>query len=369
MKNEPKILKINEGKTELFVYINNTSLKGPGSKCELPFYNPSMALNRDLSVVVVQLLCDHSIKILRILDGLAASGIRGIRFANEVVGDFDVTINDWSDKCYNLIKKNVENYEFNNVKVVNENLNSLLSDNFFDYIDVDPFGSPIYFIDSSMRSIKNNGIIACTATDTATLCGVYPKVCLRRYGVIPFHSFIMHEIGIRILLSCMSREAAKYDKGIMPILTYYRDHYFRIYVRVRNGKKFADTSIKNLKIVKSSDLLPFEKESFKFGPIWMGDIQNKSVIKELISLVFSKKLNSKNDILKLLNILSNESEFPPFFYTTDYFSSNLGISPPRIKNVFEFLNKKGFRVSKTHFNQTGFKTEAPIKVIKSCFKS
>jgi tRNA (guanine26-N2/guanine27-N2)-dimethyltransferase len=268
-----------------------------------------------------------------------------------------------------LIKKNVGKYEFNNVKVVNENLNSLLSDNFFDYIDVDPFGSPIYFIDSSMRSIKNNGIIACTATDTATLCGVYPKVCLRRYSVIPFHSFIMHEIAIRILLSCMCKEAAKYDKGITPILTYYRDHYFRIYASVRNGKKFADSSIKNLKIVKSSDILPFEKKSFKFGPIWMGNIQNKSVIKELITLAFSKKLNSKNDILKLLNILSDESEFPPFFYTTDYFSSNLGISPPKMKKVFEYLNNKGFKVSKTHFSRIGFKTEAPIEVIKSCFKS
>ena len=59
--------------------------------------------------------------------------------------------------------------------------------------------SPVGFIDSALRSIKNGGIIACTATDTATLCGVYPKVCIRRYGAIPFHSVVMKEIGLRIL--------------------------------------------------------------------------------------------------------------------------------------------------------------------------
>ena len=70
----------------------------------------------------------------------------------------------------------------------NKNLNVLLSENRFDYIDIDPFGSPVGFVDSAMRSIKNGGVVACTATDTAALCGVYPRVCQRRYGAIPFHN-------------------------------------------------------------------------------------------------------------------------------------------------------------------------------------
>ena len=210
-----------EGETEVFVYINKKNLKGPGSRSRLPFYNPSMGVNRDLSIIIVQYLCNNFSKNLKVLDGLASSGIRGVRFANEIDGDFDVTINDWSEECFNLIKKNVDKYGFRNVKVENKNLNILLSDQFYDYIDVDPFGSPFSFIDSAMRSIKNDGILACTATDTATLCGVYPKVCLRRYSAIPFHSFIMHEVGIRILLGYLCREAAKYDKEIMRVLNYY----------------------------------------------------------------------------------------------------------------------------------------------------
>jgi tRNA (guanine26-N2/guanine27-N2)-dimethyltransferase len=369
MNNESKIQKITEGETEVFVYINKKYLKGPGYKSRLPFYNPSMRLNRDLSVLIIQYLCNNICKKLKVLDGLAASGIRGVRFANEVYGDFEVTINDWSNECFNLIKKNVDKYGFINVKVERKNINILLSDNFYDYIDVDPFGSPVSFIDSAMRSIKNDGIIACTATDTATLCGVYPKVCLRRYGAIPFHSFIMHEVGIRILLGYLCREAAKYDKGISPILSYYWDYYFRVYLKITNSKKHADESIKKLSYVNSSHILPFEKKSFKFGPIWMGIIQNNNLLNDLISLVFCKKLDFRNEILLLLNLLSEESDFPAFFYTTEYFSSNLGISPPKIKNVFECLEGKSYRVSKTHFSFTGFKTNAPFEIIKSIFKN
>ena len=127
-----------------------------------------------------------------------------------------------------------------NIVALNCDLNSLLSESRFDYIDIDPFGSPIKFIDSAMRSISHNGLIACTATDTATLCGVYPKVCLRRYGAQPFHSNIMKEIGLRILLGVICREAGKYEKGIQPILSYTTDHYFRVYVRVENGISYAN---------------------------------------------------------------------------------------------------------------------------------
>ena len=99
-----------------------------------------------------------------------------------------------------MIKKNIKKCKLNNAFAIKRNLNSLLSDMRFHYIDIDPFGSPVYFVDSAMRSVYNNGIIACTATDTATLCGVYPNVCRRRYGVKPFHSNVMHETGLRILL-------------------------------------------------------------------------------------------------------------------------------------------------------------------------
>lgn len=365
MNKTQSVESVTEGKTDVLVFKSKKSKKGPAPKDKLPFYNPSMELNRDLSVLVCQWLINNSKKHVSILDGLAASGIRGIRFVNEVDGDFDVTINDWKPDAYNLINKNIEKLKLKNVTALNRNLNALLFENKFDYIDIDPFGSPVYFIDSAMRSICNNGIIACTATDTATLCGTYPRVCLRRYGAVPFHSIVMKEIGLRILLGFICREAGKYDRGIKPLISYSTDHYFRVYVQVVNGTNRANDSMKNYSTVKSNE--NFTSKT-KIGPIWIGELQNKKTVSELRTILFEKQLNTKGDIWKLLDLLEEEADAPAFFFTTDSLSSMLKLPSPKMKNIFEKLRSKGYVVTRTHFSPTGFKTHAPLDKIKEVFK-
>jgi tRNA (guanine26-N2/guanine27-N2)-dimethyltransferase len=357
-----------EGKTKILIFKSKNSKKGPGSKDELPFYNPSMELNRDLSILVCQWLINNYKKHLKVLDGLAASGIRGIRFANEVLGDFDITINDWNPSAYELIKKNIYNLKLKNIEAINKNLNSLLSENKFDYIDIDPFGSPVYFIDSAMRSICNDGIIACTATDTATLCGTYPKVCYRRYGAIPLHSIVMKEIGLRILIGFICREAAKYNKGIRPLISYSTDHYFRIYIQIINGTSRANNSMKNYSIIKSKNLFTSKNENVDIGPLWTGKLQDKKVLAEIRTMVFENKLNTKNDLWMLLDLLEEEADAPIFFYTTDKLASLFKKSPPKMKTIFDILQKKGYSIYRTHFSSTGFKTNAPKSEIEKVYK-
>ena len=52
----------------------------------------------------------------------------------------------------------------------------------FDYIEIDPFGSPTDFLESSIVRLSRRGILAVTATDTAPLCGTYPNTCKRKYS-------------------------------------------------------------------------------------------------------------------------------------------------------------------------------------------
>ncbi len=368
MKKTNAIESIVEGKTKILIFKNKNSKKGPGSKNSLPFYNPSMELNRDLSILVCQWLVNNYKKNLKVLDGLGASGIRGIRFANEVLGDFEITINDWNPSAYDLIKKNIENLKLKNIVAINRNLNYLLSENKFDYIDIDPFGSPVYFIDSAIRSICNDGIIACTATDTATLCGTYPKVCLRRYGATPLHSIAMKEIGLRILIGCICREAGKYDKGIKPLISYSTDHYFRIYIQIINGTSRANNSMKNYSIIKSKNHFTLKNENVDIGPLWTGKLQNKKVLAEIRTMLFEKKLNTKNELWMLLDLLEEEADAPIFFYTTDKLASILKKSPPKMRTIFDILQKKGYRIYRTHFSSTGFKTNAPKSEIEKVYK-
>ena len=368
MKEAHDIESITEGETDVLVFKIKESKKGPGSKDKVPFYNPTMELNRDLSILVCQRLINNSNKPVRILDGLAASGIRGLRLAKELNGEFDVTINDWNPDAYILIEKNLEKLKLQNTIALNCNLNSILSESKFDYIDIDPFGSPVYFIDSAIRGISNYGVLACTATDTAALCGTYPKVCLRRYGVVPLHSTVMKEIGLRILLGFICRNAGIYDKGIKPLISYSTDHYFRVYLQVIKGTSRANDSMKYYSAIDSNELISSETTKKDIGPLWTGKLQDNRVIKDLRTILFEKKLNTKNELWKLLDLLEEEADAPAFFYTTDSLASDLRTSPPKMELIFERLRDKGYEVSRTHFSPTGFKTNAPKTEIEKMFK-
>jgi tRNA (guanine26-N2/guanine27-N2)-dimethyltransferase len=368
MNNSHFTEEILEGKSKIFVFKCKQTNKGPSAKEKVPFYNTSMELNRDLSVVFCQWLVNSSKSKLNLCDGLAASGIRGIRIANEVEGSFYVTINDWNKAAFNLINKNIKENKLINVESKNNNLNTLLSEKRFDYIDIDPFGSPIYFIDSAIRSIKSYGIIACTATDTATLCGTYPSVCFRRYSANPFHSTVMKEVGLRILLGSICKEACKYDKGIKPILSFSTDHYFRTYIQIIKGIDRANESVKNYTIIKPGMINASEINNEEIGPLWIGKLSSKREIGEFRTILFEKKLNTKNSIWKLLDTLEEEADSPLFFYTTNKLASILKKSPPKIKTLFNNLKNKGYFVSKTHFYDNGFKTDAPRTEIEKMFK-
>ncbi|MBN2065662.1 MAG: tRNA (guanine(10)-N(2))-dimethyltransferase [Candidatus Thermoplasmatota archaeon] len=360
--------KITEGKSAVFVVSTKQATKGPGAKEKVPFYNPSMILNRDVSILVAQNLIASSKKSVRLLDGLAASGIRGIRFAHELEGDFHVTINDWNEESYQLIKKNAQIYSSPHITTTKKNLHLLLTEEKFEYIDIDPFGSPVYFFDVVMKSIQHGGIIACTATDTAALCGVYPKACQRRYHAQPLHAPCMKEIGLRILLGSLCREATKYGKGIEPLLCYTTDHYSRLYVKVSRGVGAADTAISRVSAISSKAIDGFYTASQTMvGPLWLGPIQQKQFIQEVRNILFTKQLQTKHDLVKLLDILEEEATAPPFFYSVDEVASTLKCSPPKRKLLFGLLRKNGYTVSRTHCTPAGFKTNAPLATIKSMF--
>lgn len=44
-------------------------------------------------------------------------------------------------------------------------------------VDLDPYGSPSVFLDSAIQSVADGGMLMCTATDMAVLCGGNGEVC------------------------------------------------------------------------------------------------------------------------------------------------------------------------------------------------
>jgi len=213
---------IEEGKVKIYAELGKVT-----KKLEV-FYNPVMKYNRDTSI---ELLNKLKVKNLRMALPLAGSGIRGLRFLKELkkgkLGELHLNDNRVDFKQL-ILQVFALNKIKNKIHIYNQDANEFLLQSVgFDYIDVDPFGTPNPFLDSAVKRISREGILAVTATDTAPLAGTYPKACKRKYWAMPLRNHEMHEIGLRILIRKVQLIGAQFDKALTPVLSFYKDHYLR----------------------------------------------------------------------------------------------------------------------------------------------
>ncbi len=284
------------------------------------FFNPVMEFSRDISVSSLQVM-SRGIENLRVCDALAGLGARGLRYAGEVDGVENVVVNDKSPKAVNLIRKNIEHNNLSAAEASREDANVLLSDNpsRFHAVDVDPFGTPVPFLDSSFSGISRRGIFLVTATDTAPLCGAYPKACFRRYGARTLRTPYSRELGLRILIGSIQRKAASQDLALTPVLAHATQHYFRIHFEAKEGAKRANKVIEGQGYVShcfgcgkrfvSMGLIPELPQECECGrklnhagPMWMDDLSDREHLKEVIEDLSTRgfELEEKErDLLRL----------------------------------------------------------------------
>jgi tRNA (guanine26-N2/guanine27-N2)-dimethyltransferase len=347
------------------------------------FYNPIMELNRDITVLALQAYqrtVNHDISVCEPLTGC---GIRGVRFAVEVDGVKKVVVNDISERSCQIAKQNVcMNGVEKKVVVKHEDANLLLSKHSaphkrFDAVDVDPFGSPVRYVDSAVRALRNRGLLALTATDMAPLCGVHPKACVRKYGGKPLRTEYCHELAVRLLAGCLATMAAKHEVGINVVFSHNADHYVRVYATVEYGAKKADESLKNMGYVLHC-FKCFHRESLAGlsaighsgkcsecgsklsagGPMWLGKLFDKNFCELMETEAEQGEFRHRNKIEKTVALAKNEIDMPVGYFVIDKLCDALNLPVPSVKRVIEALRKEGFQTSPTCFNPKGVKTDA-----------
>lgn len=377
-------LLVNEGLVSIKIPVfDKVSAKAP------VFYNPVMELNRDLSVLALQVYRDNQNDDVKICDAFGGSGIRGIRYAREISGIEDVVITDLNPLAVKYTCDNIESNGLDNVRVYKEDANILLRKcrGKFDVVDIDPFGTPAPFVESAATSLKSGGLLCVTATDTSALCGTYKEPCIRKYGAMPLKTEYCHENGLRILIGFIARTFAKYKKFITPVFSHSTEHYLRVYLEVGRGAKNTDKSLKYLGYIAHCDKCLYRMTISGItphipdecpecggvikagGPLWLGKIQDSEYIKNMQDLLPLKSIGTYNNSLKLLERCYEESEGPVTFYDVHKICKVLKISAPRFSSILEELLKAGYFASRTHVKPTGIKTDAPIEEIKNIILS
>lgn len=309
------------------------------------FYNPVMKFNRDMTVLLIN--CIEEKDITAALP-LAGTGVRGIRLLKETGKVKKVYMNDLNEKAVENIKKNLQ---LNKIKKSRYELHNtdanlfLLESKGFDYIDIDPFGSPNPFLDSAVRRLSRKSILAVTATDTAPLCGTYPKTCKRKYWATPARNDQMHEIGLRILIRKVQLIGAQYERALTPIFSYYKDHYFRIFFSVAKGKKKVDS------VIKKHDMFG------DAGPLWTGNLWDKNITKKMYN---SNTLPDNNTFLRKV-MEESQIETCGFYDIHGTVKKHNIKDIPKTNDVIDTIKKKGYHVSLTHFSLVGLRTDMPLK--------
>jgi tRNA (guanine26-N2/guanine27-N2)-dimethyltransferase len=378
---------IKEGNVKVLVpklkaFVKSASEYAP-SKAPV-FYNPVMELNRDLGVIAVQAFQRLVNREITVCEPLTACGIRGVRYASEIKGIREVVINDISDRAFQLARHNtVMNGLSDRIRLENQEANLLLSSygaprKRFDVVDVDPFGSPAHFIDSSVRALRDGGLLALTATDLAPLCGVYPKACVRKYGGRPLRTEYCHELAVRLIAGCLATVAARYETGIRIVFSHRSEHYVRVYATIKYGAKSADATLANMGYVLhcfkcfhrenvKASLVPKRPEKCSEcgsglslgGPLWLGELSDASFLELMEEDLQMRMLRHKERIRKMLSLMRIEVDGPPSYYVVDRLCDSLNIPVPSVKKVIEILQKNGFRASLTTFNPRGIRSDVP----------
>jgi tRNA (guanine26-N2/guanine27-N2)-dimethyltransferase len=349
------------------------------------FYNPVMEFNRDLTVLAFkayQHTVNHEITIC---EPLTSQGIRGIRFAAEIEGITKVLLSDINTHAYELANYNIKlNNLQEKVTLKHKDANCVLSCNAspkkrFDIIDIDPFGTPVPYLDSALRALKNKGLVAATATDLAPLCGVHAKACVRKYGGKPLRTEYCHELAVRLLAGCMADFAAKHDIGIRILFSHSSDHYIRVYAQIVYGCKRADESLKNTGYILHCFSCLHREITHKLfscptcpecgakmeyaGPLWTGAIADVAFIGQVKTENQKTAFRNTAKIKKLLALAKTEASAPPTYYVLDKLSGKLDLPAPSIQTFLTALHYGGFQAVQTHFNTRGIKTDAPALVM------
>ncbi len=319
------------------------------------FYNPMMRFCRDLDMLVFAAMDSKEY-----FDALAASGVRGIRAALEA-GKVAI-FNDISPKAVKVIEENLRRNGLS-AEIINGDAAAVMRQRSFEHIDIDPFGSPAQFMDSACFSARK--YLSITATDTAALCGSATNSGLKKYGAFAVKTDVYHEVGLRMLIGFAVREATKYEKALFPLISWAREHYYRVHFKVRRSTSISAKIYEKMghlaycgaclrkKVIGVGEGAERCKCGEKFrviGPIWLGELKDRGFVERVAEMAEGK-------LKKFLNKILIEADISTA-YSLPALAKIHTLTLPPAESVVGELKKLGYEASRTHYCGFCIKTDA-----------
>ncbi|KAJ2489084.1 RNA methyltransferase tRNA(m5U54)methyltransferase [Coemansia sp. RSA 2050] len=396
------------------------------------FYNPVQQFNRDMSIAAIKTWHDttNEAKMLRfnksanpnkaapstkftILEALAASGLRSVRYAKEIEDIDFILTNDLLADAVESIKRNAH---FNGIsqKLVRANQGDAVAVMYahrdkdaFDVVDLDPYGTAAPFIDGAIQAVKKGGLICVTCTDLAVLASHnHPEACFAKYGGNPLKAEFCHELALRLVINSLQQTANRHKRYIEPLLSCSIDFYVRIFVRVHDKPILVKNVASQTGIVYHcrycgtfaaqpfGTVEPGKSGTLKYhvsaataaertcaqceskleigGPCWLGPLHNKDFVQRMynaVSSASSSMYGTQPRMKGMLKVILEELDDVPFHYSHPELCSAVRASCPPLTKVNSALLNAGYRVSGSHTQHGSIKTDAPPQVVWDVMRS
>jgi tRNA (guanine26-N2/guanine27-N2)-dimethyltransferase len=351
------------------------------------FYNKVMKTNRDTAVLALRAYQSKKSRNVQVCEPMTGSGVRGIRLILEAGKIDDIVLGDLSPSALALARENAKlNGVRDRIKFRELDANLLMALHSypfgrFDYIDVDPYGSPTPYYDTAIRATKNHGMVAITATDMPPLCGVNSRACIRKYGGRPLQGEFCHETALRLLVSSFIRQAAIHGYASTPLFTYYADHYVRAYFKVDKGARRIEGLINQLGFIKycpsclhrfpSVENAPERcgcgEEMNIGGPLWLGELSDDEFLGVMIKEIGNAPHLVGTKAETIMNLAKGEIGFPVAFFDFDKICKLVGVKSVSTEDAFSALKDAGFNAVPTHYRSRALKTNASIEELVEVF--
>jgi tRNA (guanine26-N2/guanine27-N2)-dimethyltransferase len=321
-----------------------------------------MRLDRDLNVAVVRALFPSGPATRRGWEMLSATGVRGLRLVEEtdVFAGYDFT--EQNPEAFTVLERNVHESGHSGLRTHLADATQPVEEGAFDYVDLDPFGTPAPFVESSLRALRPNGVLAVTATDMPVLTGVARGVCERRYGGRPIRGSQGPEGGLRILIAYLVREGARQSHDLVPVLSYVHDHYVRVFLTARTpGPSAVGMSPVGDPGQLGDDGPPIAGVG-PFGPMWLGRLFDPGLVDHLRVPPTAER---RDELQKLLDRLREESAVDrPFYYEPNTLAAELHLTePPALAVLLTALRARGYLAARSHVRPSAFRTTAPRPIV------
>ena len=324
------------------------------------------------------------------VDLLSGTGVRGIRVALEVGGCG--VLNDIDPRALYYIRKNIAlNGLEARLEAYNNEANTLLNMLVFsglqvDYIDVDPYGSPVPFLDSTFKPIGRESFIGITATDTAPLTCTYPHKALSRYWDHCVKVDFEKEYAARLLIANVTMRASALEVELTPLLTVVQEYFIRVFFRARRSasgaykkinecigyiwyceKTLERGFIKTLEEARDVKCIDGSKPVL-LGKTWTCEIGAQEAVLRMLN-ESSKTPWIQEKALKVLRTLEKEVVINTPYIRLDRLCSILKVNMPNIEKLLTNLNAAGVKCTRTHMDPRGIRVDSDYNTLISAILS